>query len=171
MTQLVKNLPAMQETWLQSQGWEDPLEKKMATHSIFWPGEFHGLYSPRGHNESDTTDWISLSLWASQVAQWLRTHLPMKETQEMGVQSLGQEDALEEGMATHSSILACRIPWTEEPGRLQSIGSQNVRHDGTTAHSIASKGLFTYQQTLMYSYCHTRYLAWCWKYKKIIQNK
>ena len=42
---------------------------------------------------------------------------------------LGQEDPLEEGMATHSSILAWRIPWTEEPGGLQSIGSQKVGHD------------------------------------------
>ena len=42
---------------------------------------------------------------------------------------LGQEDPLEEGMTTHSSILACRIPWTEEPGGLQSLGSQRVRHD------------------------------------------
>ena len=45
------------------------------------------------------------------------------------VQFLGQEDPLEEGMATHSSILAWRLPWTEEPGRLQSMGSQRVRHD------------------------------------------
>ena len=45
------------------------------------------------------------------------------------VQSLGREDPLEEGMATHSSILAWRIPWTEEPGGLQSIGSQRVGHD------------------------------------------
>ena len=45
------------------------------------------------------------------------------------VLSLGQEDPLEEGMATHSSILAWRIPWTEEPGELQSMGSQRVRHD------------------------------------------
>ena len=44
-------------------------------------------------------------------------------------QSLGQEDPLEEEMAPHSSILAWKIPWTEEPGRLQSIGSQRVRHD------------------------------------------
>ena len=50
----------------------------------------------------------------------------MQETQETQVRSLGQEDALEEGMATHSSILAWKIPWTEEPGRLQSIGSQRV---------------------------------------------
>ena len=49
--------------------------------------------------------------------------------QQTEVPSLGQEDPLEEGMATHSSILAWRIPWTEEPGRLQSIGSQRVGHD------------------------------------------
>ena len=49
--------------------------------------------------------------------------------QEMQVQSLGQEDPLEEEMATRSSILAWRIPWTEEPGGLQSMESQRVRHD------------------------------------------
>ena len=47
----------------------------------------------------------------------------------MRVQSLGQEDPLEEGMATHSSILAWRMSWTEEPGGLQSIGLHRVRHD------------------------------------------
>ena len=50
----------------------------------------------------------------------------------MWVRSLGQEDLLEEGIATHSSILAWRIPWTEEPGRLQSIGSQRVEHHGSS---------------------------------------
>ena len=50
----------------------------------------------------------------------------------MWIQSLGQEDPLEEGIATHSSIFAWRIPWTEEPGRLQSIGSQRLRHDLVT---------------------------------------
>ena len=49
--------------------------------------------------------------------------------QEIGVQSLGRDDPLEKGLATLSSILAWRIPWTEEPGRLQSMGSQRVRHD------------------------------------------
>ena len=49
--------------------------------------------------------------------------------QEMQVQSLGLEDSLEKGMATHSSILVWRIPWTEEPTGLQSTGSQGVRHD------------------------------------------
>ena len=49
--------------------------------------------------------------------------------QETGVQSLGWEDSLEKEMATHCSILAWRIPWTEEPGGLQSMGSQRVGHD------------------------------------------
>ena len=49
--------------------------------------------------------------------------------QETGVQSLGQEDPLQKGMATRSSILAWRIPWTEEPGELLSMGPQRVRHN------------------------------------------
>ena len=49
--------------------------------------------------------------------------------QETWIQSLGREDPLEEDMATHSIILAWRIPWTEEPGGLQSMGSQRIRHD------------------------------------------
>ena len=63
---------------------------------------------------------------ASQVAQWYRIRLPMQEKQ---APSLGQEDPLEKGMATNSNILSWRIPWTQEPGRLQSIGTQRVRHD------------------------------------------
>ena len=53
----------------------------------------------------------------------------MQKTQERQVQSLGGEDPLEEGMATHSGVLTWRIPWTEEPGGLQSIGSQRVGQD------------------------------------------
>ena len=49
--------------------------------------------------------------------------------QKAQVRSLGRDDPLEKGMATHSSVLACRIPWTEEPGGLQSMGSQRIRHD------------------------------------------
>ena len=52
----------------------------------------------------------------------------MQETHEMRVRSLGQEDPLKQEMATHSSILAWRTPWTEEPGGLLSIGLQRVRH-------------------------------------------
>ena len=59
----------------------------------------------------------------------------MQEIQEMPVRSLAGEDPLEEEMATHSSILAWKIPWTEEPGRLQSKGSQRVGHDWVTEHA------------------------------------
>ena len=62
----------------------------------------------------------------SLVAQMVKNLPAMLETR---VQSLGQEDHLEKELATHSSILAWRIPWTEEPGRLQFMGSQRVGHD------------------------------------------
>ena len=59
-----------------------------------------------------------------------------KETR---VRSLGQEDSLKQEMATHSSILAWEIPWTEKPGRLQSMGSQRVRHNlATKQHGVSS---------------------------------
>ena len=64
--------------------------------------------------------------WTSLVAQTLKNLPTMQETQ---VQFLGWEDPLGKGMATHSSILAWKSPWTEEPGGLQSVGSQRVGHD------------------------------------------
>ena len=64
---------------------------------------------------------VTVKAEASLVAQWQRICLPMQETQ---VQSLGQEDLLQEGMEIQSSILAWRILWMEGPGRLQSMGSQ-----------------------------------------------
>ena len=135
VAQLAKNLPAMQETPVQFLGGEDLLEKGSATHSnilgfpwwlswlriclhcgrpefdpwvgkipwrrerlptpVFWPGEFHGLYSPWDCKESDITEWLSLSAFL-----------------------------MEKEMATNSIILAWEIPWTEPPGRLQSMGLQ-----------------------------------------------
>ena len=65
-------------------------------------------------------------LRGSLVAQTVKNPPAIQETR---VRSLGQEDPLEKGMAIHSSILAWRIPWTEEPGELQSIGFQRVGHD------------------------------------------
>ena len=62
----------------------------------------------------------------SLVAQMVKRLPVMRET---WVRSLGRDDPLEKEMATHSSILAWKIPWTEEPGRLQSMGLQRVRHD------------------------------------------
>ena len=78
--------------------------------------------------------------WASLVAQRLK-HLP--GMQESRVRSLGQEDPLEKEIATHSSTLAWRIPWREEPGRLQSMGSQRVGHDWATSLHFTSLHFFT----------------------------
>ena len=73
--------------------------------------------------------WVSSLHQMAKVSPYKEDHIKslpaMQESQETQVQSLGQEDPLEEGMATQSSILAWRIPWTEEPGRLQSTGSHN----------------------------------------------
>ena len=65
----------------------------------------------------------------------------MQETQEMQVWVLGCNNPLKKGMATHSSILAFRIPWTEEPGGLQSMGSQGVGHNWAPEHTLDSKSL------------------------------
>ena len=110
-----------QETGVQSLGQEDPLEKEMATHSgiLAWRTswtEEPGGYSPWGRKESDTTE-VDLA------------HTPVQETQEMQVQSLGQEDPVEEEMATRSGVLAWRTPWMEEPGWIQSVGLHRVGHD------------------------------------------
>ena len=67
--------------------------------------------------------------WASQIVLVVKSLPANAGDIEMQVRSLGLEDPLEEVMATHSSIVARRIPWTEKPGRLLSIGSQRVRHD------------------------------------------
>ena len=67
--------------------------------------------------------------WTSLVAQTVKCLSTMRKT---WVRSLGREDPLEKEMAIHSSTLAWKIPWTEEPGRLQSMGSQRVRHDWVT---------------------------------------
>ena len=101
----------------------------MATHSstfawkIPWMEELGRLQSQKvGHDGA-----VSLSL--SLVAQMVKNLLAMQET---WVRSLGWEDPLEKGMATHFSIFVWRIPWTEEPGRLQSMGSQRAGHDWAT---------------------------------------
>ena len=85
-------------------------------HSIHWSGRSsrEGIGYPLQYS------------WASLVAQMVKNLPAMWET---WVQSLDWEDALEKVMVTHSSILAWKIPWTEEPGGVQSIRSQRIRHD------------------------------------------
>ena len=72
VAQLVKNPPAMWETWVRSLGWEDPLEKGKATSPVFWPGKFHGLYSPWGRKESNTSERLSVPLAIAKlkVSRW-----------------------------------------------------------------------------------------------------
>ena len=82
---------------------------------------------------SSLTFTINTSLVASLVAQSVKHLLAMRET---WVRSLGREDPLEKDMVTHSSTLAWKIPWTEEPGRLQSMGSQRVGHAWATSFSL-----------------------------------
>ena len=85
------------------------------------------------------------TVWTSLVAQRLKSRPAMRET---WVQSLGQEDPLEKEMATYTSILAWRIPWMEEPGGLQSTGSQRVGHDwATSLLSFLYKIKFKLQKT------------------------
>ena len=80
---------------------------------------------------------LRLKNWHSLVAQVVKCLLVMQETR---VQSLGWEDPLEKEMATHFSTLAWKIPWTEEPGRLQSMGLQRVGHDWATSLSLWVQG-------------------------------
>ena len=106
------------------------LEREMATHSsvLAWripgmgePGSLPSMGSHRvGHDWSDLAAAAAAAkfLWASLIAQLVKICL-----QETRVRFLGQEDPLEKAMATHSRFLAWRIPWTEEPCRLQSMGS------------------------------------------------
>ena len=74
------------------------------------------------------TDWLYF-LITFLSGSMVKNLLPMQETEEMQVQSLGQEDPLKKGMATRSNILAWEIPWTEELGGLKYMGSQRVRHN------------------------------------------
>ena len=104
IAQLVKNLPARQETQFSS-----------------IPGSGEGIGYPLQYS------------WASLVAQMVKE----SARQETWVQFLGWEDPLEEGMATHSSILAWRIPWTEEPGGPQSRGCKESDMTEATKHSTA----------------------------------
>ena len=83
----------------------------------------------------------------SLVAQWLKRLPPMRET---WVRSLGQKDPLEKEMAIHSSILAWRIPWTEKPSRLQSMGSQRVGHDWATSPSPSEWEVLKEKQVIVH---------------------
>ena len=83
------------------------------------------VFSPEIYDKYEVTPSCYLT-GAFLVAQMVKNLPVMQQTQ---VQSLGQENPVEKGMATHSSILAWRIPWTKEPGGIQSMGLQRIRND------------------------------------------
>ena len=128
----------MQETWVQSLGREDSLEKEMATQSsilawrIPWTeklGRLQSMGSQRvGHD------------WATSLSLSCYIHV-MEYYSEVKRKKLVKHSPLLRAslvMAIHSSTIAWKIPWTEEPGRLQSMGSQRVGHDWATSLSLSS---------------------------------
>ena len=141
----------MQDKQIWSLSWGGHLEGEIATHSsvftwkIPWAEEPGGLQSigPWRVRHSWALCFetkvlcIPLSM-ASLVAQTVKCLPTVRET---WVRSLSREDPLEKEMATHSSILAWRIPWTEDPGRLQSMRSERVGHDWAISHHFTSKHL------------------------------
>ena len=102
---------------------------------LYWLCQSLSLFEPPQTLESHEEN-IRWALTEGHSAKWIRFVAQMVENlpvmQETQVQSLGWEAPLEKGKATHFRILAWRIPWTEEPGRLQSLGSQRVGHNWTT---------------------------------------
>ena len=114
---------------------------------------------PPGKPHSTWHIWGLLTIsWGSPVAQTVKS---LPAVQETWVRSLGEEYPLEKEMATHSNILAWKIPWTEEPSRLQSMGSQRVGHDWATSLSLFSQYLsssYLYLTTkISWSSCLTRF--------------
>ena len=99
------------------------LEPNILEWEVKWALE---SITKNGHIMTRPHLWSPMCWWASLVAQRVKCLPAMQET---WVRSLGQEDPLEKEMATHSSTLAWKIPWTEKPGRLQSMGSQRVGHN------------------------------------------
>ena len=104
---------------LMSVNWKSNFSQKRTCPGHVW------LSSGCLHSIQSNWPWLGASLMTQQVK-----NLPaMQETQATQVQPLGQKDPLEAEMATHSSVIAWKIPWTEGPGRLQSRGFQRVGHD------------------------------------------
>ena len=105
-----------------------------------------------GRSAGEETGYTLQYSWASLVAQTVKNLPAIRKT---WVQSLGWEDPLEKEMATHSSILAWRIPWTEEPGRLQSTGSQRIGHDWMTFTAPLENDLeISYKTNIHLLYVH-----------------
>ena len=127
-----------------------------------WRPQVTGIQWSWGHRSYWVLQPPSIH-WASLVAQMVKHLSTMWETQ---VRSLGGEDPLEKEMATHSSTLAWKIPWTEEPGRLQSMGSQRVGHDWVTS-LLLSLGKKIQEENI----CISAHMWYIHSWKKILTLK
>ena len=153
VAQLVKNLPAMWETWVRSLGWEDPLKKGKLSTTVFWPGEFHGLYSPWGLKESDTTERVSLLVspwyylrqrntntvknkttvrpeinWKSHAELAAGCILIWAKLYQAGVEDarLGEAEPNSSGLSLQGGVCS----FIEKPGALEAVGLQATQSSG-----------------------------------------
>ena len=114
--------------------WKSDLPPEIISPPLLSSPSVHGNRGRTLENVSQLGEKLCLIMFADLHAVQMVKHLPtMRETR---VQSLGQEDLLEREMPTHSSLHAWKIPWTEEPGGLQSMGSQRVGHNWATSLSF-----------------------------------
>ena len=132
MAQLVKNLPEMWETWVGSLGWEDLLEKGKATHSsiMAWriPWTVQSMGSQRVRHDSVPFTSLHFTPWRFSGKE------SACNAGDLGsIPGLGRSPGDRNGNPIH--ILTWRIPWTEQPGGLQSMGSQRVRHNWRSMQS------------------------------------
>ena len=122
MTQLVKNLPAMHETWVWYLGWEDPWRRERLPTLVFWPGEFHELYSPWGRKELDTTErlsphWFTLTGY---LQRWgLVTYLEGPEQNVIICNMSGLQDQL----LCHLGLKMQQVEWVAS-NKIQRITAQ-----------------------------------------------
>ena len=123
---------------------DSPCAKRVRSPALWFCGNLIRLMA-------ETLSGVYTNQWTSPVAEMVK-HLPT--VWETRIQSLGQEELLEKEMATYSSTLAWKIPWTEEPGRLQSMGSQTVGHDWATSMSMSTP---VYVRVLLLQSCLTLY--------------
>ena len=158
---MVKRLPEVRETQVRSLGWEDPLEKEMATHSSILAWKIPWTEEP-GRLQS-----LGLQKSRTRLSDFTFTFSGVKNLpgkQEAWFHPWVQKIPLEKEMAIHSSVLTWEISWTEEPGRLQSMGSQRVRDDLATKqqHGPVKKGR---QDSIEYGgreATHPGTLSWVW---------
>ena len=133
-----------------------PWRREQLSTPVFLPGEFHGQRSLAGYIQSQGVAELDMAEWLSGGTNSKKPACKCRRHRDAGW-SLDQEDPVEEGMAAHSSILVWRIPWTEEPGGLQSMGLHIVRHNWS---DLACRHSFN-QNFFSMKYCSSKKEMFC----------